>query len=220
MQGRPSDGRAGAPSLAEALARHRRCTHFFVSSVRVPEVLPVLPMRDTVVYPEMAAPLLVGQPRSLEVLRDVARLDPEQRLVALVAQRDPEQLATQPEELHRIGTVALLREMARTEKVVRVVVLGIERMRLGDPVRTHPYLVARVHVQPDATNEGVELEALMRTVKELFVSLVRISAELSDDLVLAAEKTVEARTLAYLVASAMPLPRRSGRRSSRRILCR
>jgi len=171
--------------------------------VPVPDVLPVLPMRDAVVFPEMAAPVLVGQPRSLELVDDL-RGDP--KLVAVVAQRDPDRVPARPEDLYTIATMAAVHELARMENAVRLVLQGLERIRIVDYASTHPYLVARVVRAPEPHEGGVELEGLARTARELFVRLVRAADELSGDLAVAAEAATEPRQLAYLIASTVPLP--------------
>src|SRR5215471_21807031 len=107
----------------------------------VPDALPVLPLRETVVFPLAAAPLAVGQPRSLRLVDDVMRGN---RLLALVAQRDPKREAAALEDLHRVGTVGTILQLARPpDGSVRLMIQGIERIRLLDGVGTEPYLVAR-----------------------------------------------------------------------------
>jgi ATP-dependent Lon protease len=173
--------------------------------VSIPDALPVLPLRDTVVYPDMAAPILVGQPRSLELVNDVLRGN---RLVAVVAQSNPESVPARPEDLFRVGTVGVLHELARTESQVRLAVQGLARVRILDFLQSQPYLVARIDVAREPEEGGVELDALVRTATDLFARFVRIAAELSADLATAAEKT-EPRHLAYLIASVVPLPTRT-----------
>jgi ATP-dependent Lon protease len=176
-----------------------------VELVSIPDALPVLPLRDIVIFPDMAAPILVGQPRSLELVDDVLRAT---RLVAVVAQKNPESTPAGPDDLFRCGTMAILHELARAESAIRLAVQGLERIRLVDFVQTEPYLVARVEVARERHEEGVELDALARTARELFARFVGLAPELSDELATAAEKMTEPRQLVYLVASAMPLPTR------------
>jgi ATP-dependent Lon protease len=177
-----------------------------VELVSIPDALPVLPLRDVVIFPDMAAPILVGQSRSLELVDDVLRTT---RLVAVVAQKNPESTPAGPEDLFRVGTMAILHELARAESAIRLAVQGLERVRLLDFVQTQPYLVARVEAAHERHEEGVELDALVRTAKELFARFVGLSPELSDELATAADKMTEPRQLVYLVASAMPLPTRT-----------
>jgi len=99
----------------------------------IPDALPVLPLRDAVVLPLTAAPLAVGQARSVRLVDDVMRGN---RLLALVAQREPKPDPS-PEDLHRVGTVGMILQLARVpDGGVRLVVQGIERIRLLDWVGT------------------------------------------------------------------------------------
>jgi ATP-dependent Lon protease len=170
--------------------------------VGVPDVLAVLPLRDTVVYPEMAAPVLVGQARSIELVDDALKAG---RLVALVTQKNAEMIAHGAEDLFRVGTMAAIYELGRTDESVRLVVQGIERIRVLELIRTQPYLVARVEPAPEREETGIELDALLQAVKDLFARFVRLAPELSGELSSAAERMTDARQLAYLVGSVIPL---------------
>jgi ATP-dependent Lon protease len=127
--------------------------------IAVPDALPVLPLRDTVLYPEMAAPILVGQPRSLELVNDVLRAN---RLAVVIAQKNQESTPAQPEDLYRVGTVAVLHELGRSDTTVRLAVQGVVRVRTLDYLQTRPYLVARIEPAREPHEQGVELDALVR----------------------------------------------------------
>jgi ATP-dependent Lon protease len=171
---------------------------------QIPEFLPVLPLRGgTVVFPLAVLPLAVGQPRSVRLVDDVMR---GERLVALVAQKQPAAEAPGPGEIEEVGTAGIIHQMVRGQDgVLRLVVQGLERVRLHEYTQTEPYLVARVEPLPDRNGGGVETEALVRTVKDLFGRLARITPELSAELVVAAETMTDAREVCYLVAATVPL---------------
>jgi len=169
----------------------------------IPDALPVLPLRDTVLFPEMATPILIGQPRSLELVNDTLRAN---RLTAIVAQKNPDTMSAQPDDLYRVGTMAVIHELGRSDSAIRLAVQGLARIRLLDFVQTERYLVARVAPAREAGEGGVELDALMRTAKQLFGTFVHMAAELPNEVAAAAEQISEARRLAYLIASAVPLP--------------
>ncbi|HUO62579.1 MAG TPA: endopeptidase La [Terriglobales bacterium] len=169
----------------------------------IPDALPVLPLRDAVVLPLTAVPLAVGQPRSVRLVDDVMRGN---RLVALVAQRDPKAEASAPADLYSIGTVGMIHQLMRApDGSVRLMVQGIERIRLLDFVGTEPYLVARVEVFREQTGEDTEIEGLRRAVMEIFRRLVEASPELPDELAVAAESVPDPLRLVYFVASVVPL---------------
>jgi ATP-dependent Lon protease len=169
----------------------------------IPDALPVLPLRDSVVFPLTAVPLAVGQPRSLRLVDDVMRGN---RLLALVAQRDPKTEPAGPADVYRVGTVGMIHQLARgPDGSVRLMVQGMERIRLLDWVGTEPYLVARVEAAPDHAAETTEGDALRRAVVDIFRRIVGASAELPDELAVAAENLPDPRHLAYFVASVVPL---------------
>jgi ATP-dependent Lon protease len=175
-----------------------------VEGVTIPDALPVLPLRGgTIVYPMAVVPLFVGQPRSIQLIDDVMRRD---RLVALVTQRNEETTEAGPDDLHRIGTAGIVHQLFRgNDGAIRIVVQGLERIRLLDFVSTDPYLVARVEPYPDHTVPGVETEGLRRAVVDLYRRLVSLVQGLPDELAAAAEQLTDPRQIAYLVASTVQL---------------
>jgi ATP-dependent Lon protease len=167
--------------------------------------LPVLPLRGgTVVFPLAVVPLLVGQERSIKLIDDVMRGD---RLVALVAQTSDAQEHAGPDDLHQIGTAGVIHQLMRSpDGTIRLVIQGLERIRLGAFEQTDPYLRARVILAPETVSTGVETQGLRRAVVDLFRRLVPLVEELPNELVGAVESLEDPRQLAYLVASTIPLP--------------
>ena len=169
----------------------------------IPDALPVLPLRDAVVFPLTAVPLGVGQPRSVRLVDDVMRGN---RLLVLVAQRDVKAEPATPEDLHRVGTVGMIHQLGRVpDGSVRLLVQGIERVQLLDWIGTEPYLVARIEVAPDQTAQATEVDALRRAVVDIFRRLVEASSELPDELGTAVENVTDPRHVVYFVASVVPL---------------
>ena len=168
----------------------------------IPDTLPVLPLRDAVVLPLTAVPLTVGRPRSVQLVDDVMRGN---RLLALVAERDAKS-EPGPEDLHRVGTVGVIHQLHRVpDGTVRLMVQGIERIRLVDFTGTEPYLVARVEVLKDQTDQATEVDALRRAVVDVFRRLVEASAEMPDEMATAAENLSDPRHVAYFVAAVVPI---------------
>ncbi len=169
----------------------------------VPEVLPVLPLRDTVIFPGTVAPVLIAQERSLELVNDALGGD---RLVAVVAQRNTDRTPPEAIDLYGVGTMALVHDVTRiSDHTYRLALQGIERLRTREYVRTQPYFVARVIPAPERFDRGTELEALTRTATDLFVQLVSLTADVSEDVASAVRKTSDPN-LAYMIASSLPLP--------------
>jgi ATP-dependent Lon protease len=171
----------------------------------IPDTLPVMPLRGgTVIFPLAVVPLLVGQERSIKLIDDVMRGD---RLVALVAQQSdtPEQAG--PEHIHEIGTAGVIHQLMRSQDgTVRLVVQGLERIKVGEYLQTEPYLKARVSIAQETISTGVETQALRRALVDLFRRLVPLIEELPNELIGAVETLEDPRQVAYLVASTIPLP--------------
>ena len=169
----------------------------------IPDALPVLPLRDAFVFPLTAVPLAVGQPRSLRLVDDVMRGN---RLLALVAQREPKMEPATIDSVHRVGTVGMIHQLARvSDGSVRLLVQGIERIRLLDGIGTEPYLVARIEMARDQTDQTSEMDALRHAVVDIFRRLVEASPELSDELAGTAANISDPRHVVYFVASVIPL---------------
>ncbi len=170
--------------------------------------LPVLPLRGVVVYPMMWLPLPVGQRRSIRLVEDNL---PENRIVALVTSKDEEIEKPGPNEIHTIGTAAQVHRVLRTpDGTIRLLVQGMERIRIIEYIQEQPYLRARVEVLPEAMEQSIELEAIMRAVQELFRRLIDLEPQMPDELAMMAMNVDDARQLAYLVASSMRLEAREG----------
>ena len=169
----------------------------------IPDALPVLPLRDAVVFPLTAVPLAVGQARSVRLVDDVMRGN---RLLALVAQRNANAEPAGPDDLHRVGTVGMIHQLARApDGSVRVMVQGIERVKILDWVGTEPYPIARIEAARDQVVDAPEVDALRHAVVDIFRRLVEASAELPGELGAAAENVGDPRHLVYFVASLVPL---------------
>jgi ATP-dependent Lon protease len=173
------------------------------AEIAVPDALPVLPLRDAVVFPLTAVPLSAERAPSIKLIDDVMR---GTRLVALVSQKDAAAETVPPEGVHRIGTMALIHQFARVpDGSVRIMVQGLERIRLSDFIATEPYLVARIESAPERSEGGRELDGLRRAVVDLFHRLVQLSPDLPDEMAVAAENLLDPRQVVYFVASLIRL---------------
>jgi len=169
----------------------------------IPSELPILPLRGVVVYPMMWLPLTVGQPRSIRLVDDAVV---EDRIIGLVTSRNPEDDEPGPEELYQVGTAAIVHRLLKApDGTVRLIVQGLERIRIGTYVQQTPYLRAQVTSATEIDEESVEVEALMRNVVDLFRRLISLVPHLPDELEIAALNVDDARQLVYLVASSLRL---------------
>src|SRR5512133_86739 len=122
-----------------------------------PFTVPVLPLKDTVVYPLTVVPLAVGQERSLKLVDEVASGD---RLIGLVAQKDPEQTLAGPGEVFEVGTLGKIHQMLKMpDGTIRLVMQGIQRIKVLEYTQEEPYLVGRVEPLPESEETGLEVDA-------------------------------------------------------------
>jgi ATP-dependent Lon protease len=169
----------------------------------MPSALPVLPIRDAVVFPLTIAPVFLDRTRCQQLIEDASRGD---RLVAVVAQRDGEGRPSAPEDLYAFGTAAVLHDVVEgPDGVVRAAVQGVERVRIVGWVRTAPYLVARVQWMPEVVEPGHDLDALIRAARHCYLRFVSLVAEMSKELPAAVDRIRDPRQLVYLLASTTPM---------------
>jgi ATP-dependent Lon protease len=168
----------------------------------LPDALPVLPLRETVSFPETLTPLAVGQERSIKLVNDVLGAN---RMLVMVASRDPENDEPGPEDLHEVGVVGVVARMLKIpDGTLRILVEGAQRVRLGPYVAEQPYLVARISELPDKEAEGSpELEALTRNVQRTFSEIIEQIPYLPEELQMAVANIDEPSALGYLIAGAL-----------------
>jgi ATP-dependent Lon protease len=171
--------------------------------ISVPDVLPVLPVRDTVLFPGAVLPLTVGRESSLALVNS---LEGEEKLLAVVAQLDPRIEDPSAADLHKVGTVAKVHKTVKMPNGNVVVFLeGLQRVQVAELITLRPFMRARVEPQPDIIGEvDAELEALQRNAQELFRDVVGHSPQLSDDLQSVALNIDDPGRLADFIAGTLP----------------
>ena len=168
-----------------------------------PATLPVLPLKETVVFPDSMTPLAIGQERSIKLIEDVVS---GERALALVAVRDPDADPPNWNDLYEIGTAARVHKMMRVpDGTLRVLVTGAHRVRLERQVQTEPYLVGEFVEAPDVLEESREVDALTRNVQGLFARIIGLVPYLPEELQIAAANVDDPSTLCNLVASTLRL---------------
>jgi ATP-dependent Lon protease len=169
----------------------------------VPQELPILPVRDTVLFPGAVMPLPVGRESSLALLNS---LDGPEKLLGVVAQLDPRVENPVGSDLHSVGTLAKVHKMVRMPNGNVVAFLeGLDRIRVTEVIGLQPFIRARIEAQPDLEDQtDAELTALQRNVQELFREVVARSPQLSDDLQTEVMNIDSPARLADFVASTLP----------------
>ncbi|MCG2786119.1 MAG: endopeptidase La [Anaerolineae bacterium] len=150
-------------------------------SESTPEIVPILPLRGLVVYPQTAVPLTIGQARSVKLVDDVVGGD---RFIGLVASKNPELESPGPEELYTVGALATVHRLLRApDGTIRILVQGLERFRVIEYTQTEPYLMARIERIPEAAEEGLELDALARNARDQFAGIAEMIPSFPRELV-------------------------------------
>jgi ATP-dependent Lon protease len=167
-----------------------------------PRRIPVLPVRDTVLFPHAVLPLTVGRESSIQLIESLA----EERSIVVTAQLDPRLDTPKPTDLHDVGTLATVHKIVRMPNQSRFVFTeGVERVRLIRYIQTEPFMVAEIETLEDSeveTTAGVE--ALVRNVVGQFQQIVSESATLSDELRTIANNIEDPSRLVDFVSSSLP----------------
>jgi ATP-dependent Lon protease len=166
------------------------------------EELPVLTVRDTVIFPGALLPITVGRPASVALVQSLG----ENRTVVVVSQLDPRVDTPGPDDLYQVGTLCVMHKAVRVPRENLLLFCeGMERIRTREFTSTDPFLKAQVQRIPEIEPENTpEIEALRQNVISLFQQIVSASPNLSDDLATTAGQITEAGRLADFVAGNTP----------------
>ncbi len=168
-------------------------------SLNIPEILPLLPLKEAVIYPFSVQPLAFGQERYIGLIDDVMRSN---RLVVLVAQKSPDIDDAGPDDLFKIGTVARVGRMFRMpDGTVQIAVQGLERVSIDKITQEKPYLMARVSLKPDTQEADNETEAIKRNVITYFQRLVALVQNVPEGVAAATLNLEEPRQVVYVIAT-------------------
>src|SRR5216684_750851 len=169
----------------------------------VPQILAILPVRDTVLFPGAVLPLTVGRESSLALVNS---LHGDEKLLGVVAQLDPRVEDPAAADLHKLGTLAKVHKTVKMPNGNVVIFLeGLQRIQVLELIGIRPFLQARVQSEPDIIGEAdTELEALQRNAQDLFRDVVSHSPQLSDDLQSAAMNIDHPGRLTDFIAGTLP----------------
>jgi ATP-dependent Lon protease len=168
---------------------------------QLPEGLPVLPLKESVAYPNALTPLAIGQERSIKLVNDVLA---GERMLVMVASKDPEIETPGPDDLYRVGVAGTVARMIKVpDGTLRILVQGGQRVRLVDFIATEPYLVARIEEEPDVVEPSTELEALTRNVQNTFSQIIEQVPYLPEELKVAVANLDDPAELSYMIAGAL-----------------
>ncbi|MFQ5903544.1 MAG: LON peptidase substrate-binding domain-containing protein, partial [Candidatus Binatia bacterium] len=174
------------------------------SQVEVPDVLPMLPIRDIVIYPYMMLPLFVGRDVSIRAVEESLS---RERLIFLVAQKNPAEDNPTPDDIYRVGTVAsIMRMLKLADGRVKILVQGLSKGDVESYLREKPFFEVKIRkvMEPALQQASIEVEALMRNVKEKIEQILNLK-NLPPEIVMVTDNISDPGVLADLVASNLRL---------------
>ena len=164
-----------------------------------PDELPILPLRGVVVYPHVAVPLTIGQERSIQLMDDVVSGN---RLIGLVAARDPSLELPGPDDLYRVGTIATVHRMLRApDGTMRIIVQGLARFRLEEFTAEKPYLKAKISLAPEIQENSLDVQALARNVQAQFEHIAGLIPSFPEELLVSITNLEDPLEIVYTVAN-------------------
>ncbi len=167
--------------------------------VVIPEELSVLPLRGTVLYPDLILPIMVGRKKSVKLIDDAMDSD---RIIGVITQKRSEIEDPKETDLYSVGVAALILRMIRElDGSQRVIVQGVSRMKVKEYIQREPYFKARSEVIDEGLAQGVEIDALMMNLKNLFQRAVELAPYLTNELGTMVSNIKSPSILADLIAS-------------------
>lgn len=152
-----------------------------LEDVEVPETIPILSLRNTVLFPGVVLPISIGRPRSVQLIKDAYRND---KIVGTVAQQDPETENPRYEDLHTIGTIGqIVKLLEMPDGSTTAIIQGRKRMVLNELVSDDPYFMARVKAVPEAKPDVVskDFDAIVGSLKDLSLKIIKINPNISPE---------------------------------------
>ncbi len=167
----------------------------------IPLEMAILPVRDLVVFPRTISPLAIGKPKSIKLINEALESD---KIIGIFAIRTDNEDAT-PDDIYGIGTAANIARMMRTpDNSMRMIVQGLERIKIKEILQTEPYIRAKIEIIPDIVPpQGIEFEGAVRHVMTLFERVVNLAPYLPEDLLAFASNIKNPGQLSDLIASTM-----------------
>ncbi|MEQ1932334.1 MAG: endopeptidase La [Fimbriimonadaceae bacterium] len=172
----------------------------------IPEILNILPLRDSVVYPMLIAPLSVARDAGVQLIDE--SIVGNNRVVGVVAQKSPQDESPEFDDVYEYGAAVIIRTLVKMPDATRLIVQGIARYRIVERIQEQPFLKARIEILEDIMPEPgqeEEVEALKRSVAALFDQAIRLSPQLPDELRSLTQAVQEINVMADLVAAHMTL---------------
>ncbi len=167
-------------------------------TVEVPDEIPLIPLRDLIIFPNLVVPLFVGRDRSIKALEEAMRTD---HVVALVAQKEAETQEPQIGDLYEIGSAAtVMQELKLPDGTAKALVEGVVRIQVEEVIHTEPFFKVKVKVVEKEEGPQLETEALMRNLVSQFEQTARLGKPIPQEVLLASMNSDEPGRLADFIA--------------------
>ncbi|TCK58329.1 endopeptidase La [Seleniivibrio woodruffii] len=176
----------------------------FEQEINIPDELPLLPVRDIVVFPYMVLPLYVGREQSIAAVNEALN---EDRLIFLACQKDASVEDPEKEEIYKVGTVAvILRMLKMPDSRVKLLIQGIKRAKITDYVESDQGLRVKIEqIADDVKEENIDVQALLRHSKDLLTKAVSLGKPMLPDLLAVIDSIEEPGKLADIIVSNLGL---------------
>jgi len=172
-------------------------------AMNIPHDLPILPLRNMVAYPFSVMPLMIGSSRAVRLIEEASK---GEGIVGLVTATDASVEHPQPDQLHNLGTAAKVEQLVyNSNGSLHAVVRGLERFRVEEWLEQEPYLRARIKVAEDAVEEGVEIDALLRSLRDLALEVFSLHAEFPKEAAGFLNQIEDPRRLIYLISGTVDM---------------
>jgi ATP-dependent Lon protease len=170
-----------------------------IEKSEIPEILPILPLRGLVVYPQTAVPLTIGQSRSINLIDDTAS---GERWIGLVTSKNMKKDNPDPSDLFDFGTAAIIHRLFRApDGTIRLLVQGVSRFKVKKYIQEKPYLKAEVTSATETIEKGLKVEALTRNVRDQFIHIAEMIPSIPRELVATINNMQDPLQVAYNIAN-------------------
>jgi ATP-dependent Lon protease len=168
--------------------------------VEIPEFLPILPLRNSVLFPNSIIPIDVGRKKSVKLVEEA--ISKEKPIIGIVTQRDARVEDPSPADLYTVGCAARILKVIKLAKdSFSVILQGVSRVRLLELGMQDPYMMAKIQVLPDPQGSSVELDALVGNVKDVAKRVIKLMPELPKEASALLDSVSEPGQLADLITS-------------------
>ncbi|MFH0812737.1 MAG: endopeptidase La [Pseudomonadota bacterium] len=175
------------------------------TQIVIPEILPLLPVRDVVIFPYMFLPLFVGRENSIKAVEEALTKD---RLIFLVTQKDPTHDTPSPDDIYRVGVVATVVKMLKLpDGRIKILIQALKKAHIIEYTQTDPVFMVKIEKmeEPVHTETSIEIEAIMRNIREQCEKTLSLRGLLTNEIMMVLNNIEDAGKLADIVASNLDL---------------